>query len=97
MKEGDDDGAAAPRPGGGGEGSCDPTTGSAGSYACRPDGTRAQGVCGGRVGDGSIRTAVGCCIMSPRYLMNCAIQIQIANLLRLSAGCDLKVSTKTIY
>ena len=35
---------------GGGEGSCGPPTGSAGSCACYIDGTRAQGVCGGRVG-----------------------------------------------
>ena len=48
--EGGDDGAVAPRPAGGGGGSCAPPTGSAGSRACRLDGTRAQGVCGGRVG-----------------------------------------------
>ena len=35
---------------GAGEGSCGPPTGSAGSCACYIDGTRAQGVCGGRVG-----------------------------------------------
>ena len=35
---------------GAGEGSCGPPTGSAGSCACYSDGTRAQGVCGGRVG-----------------------------------------------
>ena len=41
-----DDGAAAPRPAGGGDGSCDPPTGSADGCACRSGGTRAQGVCG---------------------------------------------------
>ena len=35
---------------GAGEGSCGPPTGSAGSCACCLDGTRAHGVCGGRVG-----------------------------------------------
>ena len=48
--ESSDDGAAAPRPAGGGDGSCDPPTGSADGCACRAGGTRAQGVCGGRVG-----------------------------------------------
>ena len=48
--EGGDDGAVAPRPAGGGGGSCAPPTGSADGCACRSGGTRAQGVCGGRVG-----------------------------------------------
>ena len=48
--EGGDDGAAAPRPEGAGDGSCDPTTGSGDGCACRLDGTRAQGVCGGSLG-----------------------------------------------
>ena len=50
SREGGDDGGAAPRPEGAGDGSCDPTTGSGDGCACRLDGTWAQGVCGGRVG-----------------------------------------------
>ena len=38
--ESSDDGAAAPRPAGGGDGSCDPPTGSADGCACRAGGTR---------------------------------------------------------
>ena len=44
-----DDGAAAPRPEGAGDGSCVPPTGSGDGCACRLDGTWAQGVCGGTV------------------------------------------------
>ena len=45
-----DDGAAAPRPEGVGDGSCVPPTGSGDGCACRLDGTRAQGDAGARVG-----------------------------------------------
>ena len=48
--EDSDDGAVAPRVGGGWGGSCDPPAGSADGYACRLDGTRAQGGRGARVG-----------------------------------------------
>ena len=48
--EDSDDGVVAPRVGGGGGGSCDPSAGSADGYACRLDGARARGGRGARVG-----------------------------------------------
>ena len=54
--ESSDDGAAAPHPAGGGEGSCDPPTGSADGFACCAGGTLAQG-CVRRQGRGRVGAA----------------------------------------